>query len=401
VSDAHLEALGRRVRSPLMPTWAEVRTLLRIWAGVPRSTQDDMHRDIIEQRGTPQAQVDWSNPDEWIAGRLAGKSQALAHRIWTESKKTVNPRHTYGSMLFTRLHQLIATDEHGINRVTDRGASFLQPGSAVEREIDEIEGLFHLAQLIAKHSRPRRQDLLPEWAAYLKRTSKFGTPATIKSTLAYRVRNLVERGLVERDGLAYVLTPAGQRYAASTQNDPQEQDDRQQLLDAVEAFNTTQRRRLRELLATMHPFAFEHMVRDLLDAMGYEDATVTKQSGDKGIDVVATVQVGITTVQEVVQVKRVQGNLNRTVLDQLRGVLPFHRAIRGTIITLGGFSKGCTEVATFAGAAPLTLIDGHRLLDLMIEHGVGITKESVVLYEIGELSAIDGPEGLETSDEIA
>ena len=38
--------------------------------------------------------------------------------------------------------------------------------------------------------------------------------------------------------------------------------------------------------------------------MGYEDVTVTQQSGNKGVDVVATVQFGITTVTEVVQVKR-------------------------------------------------------------------------------------------------
>lgn len=358
-----------------------------------------MHRQIMEQTGTPQAQVDWSKPDEWIDERLTGAPQALARRIWHETDGRVNPRHTYGSMLFTRLYELTAVDTAGVNRLTDRGRAFLVPGSDVEREIDVIEGLPYLANLIAKKDRPRRQDLLPEWTEFAKRHSKFGTTASIKSTLAYRTRNLIERGFLVREGIAYVLTSAGQSFATRAAAPTDVRDDRQRLLDAVERYNREQKRRLRVLLGTMHPYAFEHLVRDLLTEMGYDDATVTKQSGDKGIDVVATVQVGITAVKEVVQVKRVQGNLNRTVLDQLRGVLPFHGAIRGTIITLGGFSKGCTEVATFAGAAPLTLIDGDRLIALMIEHSVGISKEPVDLLEIGEMTGATTAEDIEDAEQ--
>ena len=43
---------------------------------------------------------------------------------------------------------------------------------------------------------------------------------------------------------------------------------------------------------------------------------------------------------------------------QLRGPLPYHKAIRGTLITLGNLSKGCTEAALFPGAAPVGLING-------------------------------------------
>ena len=379
-----------RVRSPLLPTWGEARFLLNVWDGVPRALIDNLRTVIVEQTGTPQAQVDWSNPDEWIPARLSGAEHDLAQRVWIESNRTVNPRHLYGSMLFTRLHNLIVTDSDDISRVTDRGRAFLTEGSAVEREIDEIEGIPNLLRLIAKKNRPKRQDLLPDWSAYLAKHSRFGKQSTIKSTLAYRVRNAMERGLLERDGSAYTVTRRGRAYLDRTAD---ETDDRQRLLDAVDAFNEKQKRTLRETLLAMHPYAFEHLVRDLLTEMGYEDATVTKQTGDKGIDVVANVQVGITNVREVVQVKRVQGNLSRRVLDELRGVLPFHGAIRGTVITTGGFSKGCTDVATYPGAAPLTLIDGDRLIDLLIQHSVGVTRESVEMLEL------TGFEGDEEADE--
>jgi len=134
----------------------------------------------------------------------------------------------------------------------------------------------------------------------------------------------------------------------------------------------------------MHPYRFEHLIRELLEAMGYEDVTVTKESGDKGVDVVATVQFGITTITEVVQVKRHQASIGRPVLDQLRGALPYHKAIRGTLITLGSFSKGCTEAALYPGAAPIGLIDGDKLLELLVEHEIGIQKRPATLYELDE-----------------
>lgn len=93
---------------------------------------------------------------------------------------------------------------------------------------------------------------------------------------------------------------------------------------------------------------------------------------------------GITTIREVVQVKRHKGSIGRPVLDQLRGALPYHGAIRGTIITVGTFSAGCKEGALFPGAAPITLIDGDRLIELLVRHEVGIQKKPAHVFEIDE-----------------
>ncbi len=118
--------------------------------------------------------------------------------------------------------------------------------------------------------------------------------------------------------------------------------------------------------------------------MGDDDVQVTRASGDRGVDVVATVQFGITTITEVVQVKRHQASIGRPILDQLRGALPYHKAIRGTIITLGTFSSGWKEAALYPGAAPIGLIDGDRLLDLLHEHKVGLKERPATLYEPDE-----------------
>lgn len=194
--------------------------------------------------------------------------------------------------------------------------------------------------------------------------------------------NLVEREFVSREGNAYVITQKGIDYAAAFGGNQDGR--RRKVLDAIKSYNDDQRESLRERLVTMHPYTFEQLVRDLLVAMGYEEVTVTKQSGDKGMDVVATVQFGITTVTEVVQVKRQKGSIGRPVLDQLRGALPYHKAIRGTLITVGTFSKGCAEAALFPGAAPVGLINGEKLLELLVEHGIGIEKRPATLYELDE-----------------
>jgi len=371
-----------KVRTPLFPLYSEVRKLLPIWEGVTQSNVRGMINAIFEQTGTPQNPVDWSDPDTWIPERLTDEERELARRIWEEPGKTVNPRHVYGSYLFINGFNLLVADGMGVYRLSERGQSFLRDDAKVVREIDEIEGLPDLLAILASKPQARRADLLEEWGEFLQQYSTYGTASTITKTLRKRLLNLIERGFVEREGSVYRITKRGIAYAALLTR--RTTDPKRDVMDAVRTFNTSQLKKLHEFLLKMPPYNFEQLVRDLLEAMGYEDVTVTKQSGDKGVDVVATVQFGITTITEVVQVKRHQGNLSRTVIDQLRGVLPFHRAIRGTIITTGGFSKGLVEVATFPGAAPITLINGEKLIELLLEHQLAIKKRSVLMYEMDE-----------------
>jgi predicted helicase len=97
--------------------------------------------------------------------------------------------------------------------------------------------------------------------------------------------------------------------------------------------------------------------------MNYQNVAVIAPSNDKGVDIVADIELGITSVREVVQAKRQKSNVQRTVLDALRGSLYRFQAVRGTIITTAGFSKGAMQAAFEAGAPPITLIDGSKLID--------------------------------------
>lgn len=376
------------VRTPLFPLYSEVRHLLTLLDGVSKPLVTGLIQRVHDQMGTPQAPVDWSDPDSWIPERLANDQAELALRIWQLTDHAVNPRHIYGSYLFINSERLLVPDGAHIYRLSARGTAFLHDDPALLRELDTHEGLPQLLEILATKTRAKRGDLLPEWSAFLAEYSRFGTPATAKDTLRRRLLNLVERGLVQREGITYSLAPAGMRYVGDESvqrgNAPLQRSvtPLQEVARSVQAFNQSQRAALRTALGQLHPYRFERLVRDLLEAMGYDNVEVTQESGDKGVDVVATVEFGITTIIEVVQVKRHQGNIQRPVLDQLRGALHYHKALRGTIITLGAFSQGCLDAALFPGAAPIGLIDGEKLLDLLIEHEIGIHKRAVALHEL-------------------
>src|SRR6516165_2010354 len=118
--------------------------------------------------------------------------------------------------------------------------------------------------------------------------------------------------------------------------------------------------------------------------MRYEDVQVTEPSNDKGVDVKAVGQFGITTINEVIQVKRHRANVQRPVLDMLRGSLHRFKAQKGTIITTGDYGKGARDAAFEMGAAPITLINGDTLIDLLIQHEIGVKKKAVEYFEFDE-----------------
>ena len=70
-------------------------------------------------------------------------------------------------------------------------------------------GLPQPLAILATKTRAKRGDLLPEWGQFLREHSNFGTASTIKDTLRRRLVNLMERGMVSREGNVYVIEPEG------------------------------------------------------------------------------------------------------------------------------------------------------------------------------------------------
>lgn len=196
--------------------------------------------------------------------------------------------------------------------------------------------------------------------------------------LRSRINNLLSRGrLIERDGVRYSLTSEGSTYLRKFE------DTDNGLTSEFHKWLKPQKSKTREdllkRLLSMNPRQFEYLVKFLVEKMGYENAEVTASSGDGGVDVTANIEVGITSVKEVIQVKRHGRTTPPKDLDALRGSLYRFGAIRGTLITTSKFSRKTKEAALDNRAQPITLIDGEKLVDLLIEHEIGVRKHTVYL----------------------
>ena len=119
--------------------------------------------------------------------------------------------------------------------------------------------------------------------------------------------------------------------------------------------------------------------------MGFEEETiqVTTYGGDGGIDVRGVLNAaGITEVNAAVQAKRWKRNIQAPAVQALRGSLTVHE--QGIFITTSRFSKGAKAEANAPGKAPISLIDGNRLLELLIHHRIGVTAEEHTVYSLDE-----------------
>jgi HJR/Mrr/RecB family endonuclease len=149
--------------------------------------------------------------------------------------------------------------------------------------------------------------------------------------------------------------------------------------------NEKVKHQLLKKLMEMDPFQFEYLVAELLGAIGFENVNVTKRSGDKGIDVNADlVMGGVTNVKTVVQAKRYkEGNsVPGATVTQMRGSAEVDQ--RGLIITTSTFTKAAVEESEASNKMPVSLIDGKKLVDLLIKNEIGVKKQNVTIYTLNQ-----------------
>lgn len=153
----------------------------------------------------------------------------------------------------------------------------------------------------------------------------------------------------------------------------------------IGAHNRKNKKELRARLLAMEPPAFEGLVGDLLTKLGYQDVEVIGRHGDGGIDVRAVLVVGdVIRTRMAVQVKRWKHNVQAPVVQQVRGAIGADD--QGLIITTSDFSPGAREEAALSDRAPVGLMDGSKLVDLLVEHEIGVRRDHVDLLWLVEES---------------
>lgn len=138
---------------------------------------------------------------------------------------------------------------------------------------------------------------------------------------------------------------------------------------------------LRERLLDLSYHGFEECVRELLLALGYQDARLMRRTHwrqrttNGGFDVAAWCVSGVTTATVLVQVKQYARPVSRRFVDELRGTLLRSHAQHGLIVTLSTFARPAREAAGRDMVAPIRLVDGAELIELLVRHRIGVRED--------------------------
>lgn len=157
---------------------------------------------------------------------------------------------------------------------------------------------------------------------------------------------------------------------------------------AYEELEADLKEQVLERILQNSPSFFEGLVIRLLSSLGYGRpdtlAEVLGKVGDGGIDgIIHQDKLGLDVVY--VQAKRYTENtVSRPELQAFVGTLAGVSAHKGVFVTTSRFSPGALEYLKTVNARVIT-IDGMKLVDLMIESGVGVrTRKVFQLHRIDE-----------------
>lgn len=147
-------------------------------------------------------------------------------------------------------------------------------------------------------------------------------------------------------------------------------------------------KKLLSQLMNLNPTQFEDLIGQLLAEMGFESIEVTKRGGDGGIDVRGILLISdVIRIKMAVQAKRWKNNIQSPTVQQVRGSLGVHE--QGLIITTSDFSTGAIKEANQPDKIPVGLMNGDRLVSLLMEYNIGVRRMSHDLFELVEFQIIE------------
>lgn len=136
------------------------------------------------------------------------------------------------------------------------------------------------------------------------------------------------------------------------------------------------------------PEGFEQLVLRLLVGMGYggsmEDVQGVARGADGGVDgVVNQDHLGLDRIY--IQAKRWEGAVGRPVIQGFVGALAGVGASKGVIMTTSTFAQPAQEYVKTLTDRRIILIDGKRMSELMLKHGIGVsTKQTFMIQRMDE-----------------
>ena len=130
--------------------------------------------------------------------------------------------------------------------------------------------------------------------------------------------------------------------------------------------------KLMETLLSLSPASFERACARLLRELGFEKVSVTGRSHDGGIDGEGLLKVNpLLTLRVVFQCKRYKSAVSREQVSDFENRAS-KTADKGLFITTGYFSQDAIREAQNNGKQQIELIDGDRLIELLLDAQLGV-----------------------------
>ncbi len=123
---------------------------------------------------------------------------------------------------------------------------------------------------------------------------------------------------------------------------------------------------LRSKLLAVNPYLFEELLKGTIERNGFHKVSVTKRSGDGGIDVNAYLDPTHYFTHDLLvqfQAKRWKHSVGRREVAELRGSL---EAAFGVLVTTSHFTKQAIQESIESGNKPVILIDGTRFAEIIM-----------------------------------
>jgi restriction system protein len=172
-------------------------------------------------------------------------------------------------------------------------------------------------------------------------------------------------------------------HATAKKTEPPPEDNGQQSLPGLIEY----RKKLHDILKDLKDTGFERLCRHIMAVTGIENAVVTGKSGDGGIDGQGYMAFGQASLVKVMiswQCKRFKDSkVGSTDVRNFRGSMD-GKAIFGMIFTTSHFTDEAIKEAQRTGSIRVELVDVEKLVDVMCENEIGVTRTMQPVYTIND-----------------
>lgn len=154
------------------------------------------------------------------------------------------------------------------------------------------------------------------------------------------------------------------------------------IVDKVDEIRKDLAKAIIQKVKQTHWRKLEHIIVELLMAMGYGDGKITGKTNDGGIDgIIKEDKLGLDNIY--LQAKRWDNAVGRELVQSFSGALDDMGAKKGVFITTSHFTKHAIEYAERLQSKKIVLINGETLAKLMIDYNIGVTlKEKFIVKKI-------------------